>query len=489
MSFGTFNPNFYGITQSFSDPESLCSYKDYALEDDVAKWRDTQLDFDVDRLGALAANDHELRHFHDFLLSPWGIERMIWRLNASISGFFAIQNIRVMEGDFVPLPISRWMGWSDAQRETWLRTSGTEVTSLSDLVRLPETDFSKPITQHASLSAEDTNKMFPGAQESAARSYLRMKAMRVRQQSGLGFDFAVDDVFEASAHLAHATAIYHGQGGHEPYMQFMEFVMESDNKPVQALKIAYSVLQDSVPGIDARRTLEIFTWMLLGPFGKRQEHPDVRYGIILHLVRSHPEIFGYEIGGATADFWDVLDAALDASPWRENLRAAHERSKSRVDEIESLLLQLSEEFRAFPNSLLSVARLWERDVSRMVNAVINNPSQYCDVNNYHRNSIRTFPAPFMLIHYGKDTIQPPKDFRSWPHDELRPVFADRAKERMLYVVCSPEPRQVLRAVSDTFGMQRIIDYIFLEETTPRALDKFYFMHIEPLLGKKVLRVF
>lgn len=490
MSFGTFNPNFYGITQSFADPDWLDAYEEYAHEEDVRKWRGSQQDFDFDRLGTLSTADHELRHFHDSLISPWSIERMIWRLNASINGLFAIQNIRSAKGGYVPLPISRWMGWSEAERETWLRSSGAELTSLSDLVRLSSVDFSKPITMNDLRLLADLDEMFPGAQEGASRSYRRLETMRTRTKSGMGFDLRVDDVFEASAHVLHATTIYHGQGGNEAYDRFWEFVQNSSSKDLQPLKEAISILQASVPKIDARRTLEIFTWMLLGDFSNRSDHPDVRFGVVLSVARSLPELFGYRLGDATEFFWDHLDDAIRVRSWRENLRSANERARSRVGELEASLSRLSDELGGFPELLLSVAKLWEGDVGRMVDMITNDPSHYCDPIRYNYSSIQSFPAPFILVHYGVNTYQAPDGCHSWSSDKIRPVFADEAKQRLLYTVLSPgRPWKELEAVTKTFGMQRIIDFIFSEEATPRALDEYYFQQIEPILEKKILRVF
>ena len=140
-AFGSFNPNFYGISQALGNESRISALRDYAEEDDLAVWRAGQEDFDIDRLGSLSTPDHEVRHFHDSLLCPWAIQNMIYRLQASMNGVTALRAMTLMEGDYVPTPICRWMQWRQGQREDWLEASGLQ--SLSNLIPLPLLDLSR----------------------------------------------------------------------------------------------------------------------------------------------------------------------------------------------------------------------------------------------------------------------------------------------------------------------------------------------------------
>ncbi|MEM7720235.1 MAG: hypothetical protein AAF222_13630, partial [Pseudomonadota bacterium] len=69
-AYGSFNPNFYGVSQALLSPEMMDSHHSYPQAEDVSAGHDAQSDHDLERLGVVSALDHEIRHFLDALLLP-----------------------------------------------------------------------------------------------------------------------------------------------------------------------------------------------------------------------------------------------------------------------------------------------------------------------------------------------------------------------------------------------------------------------------------
>lgn len=72
-AYGSFNPNFYGVSQALLSPEMMDLHHSYPQAEDVSAGNDAQSDHDLERLGVVSALDHEIRHFHDALLLPWAM--------------------------------------------------------------------------------------------------------------------------------------------------------------------------------------------------------------------------------------------------------------------------------------------------------------------------------------------------------------------------------------------------------------------------------
>ena len=100
LAFGTFNPNFYGISMAYGSSDILDAMEAYLAEDDLNAWEASQKDHDLSRLGILSTMPHEKRHFHDFLLSPFACESMVSRVKATASGLSVVTNMHKMPGQF-----------------------------------------------------------------------------------------------------------------------------------------------------------------------------------------------------------------------------------------------------------------------------------------------------------------------------------------------------------------------------------------------------
>lgn len=489
-AFGSFNPNFYGISQSLGDSGQIGVLKSYAEENCISDWLAEQKDHGIDRLGVISAVDHEIRHFHDFLLSPWAVRSMIHRLQASINGVSAIQAIAKMEGSCLPTPLCRWLKWPQSERISWFNSDAQIVglESLSELVAMPEVDFSQRMMPTAkAFQGDELNELFPKLVEGTARAYLSLEIARARGDFGLGIDISAMDIFEATAHIVQAAAIYKGQG-QEPYALFMKYLQTSQQPFLQPLKLLIHVLTESGEEIDARRLLELFTWMLIGQIDDPEGDPVSRFRSGVILANAEPKVILHAIGAPTIHVWDMLDQATGASPWRKNLRSAHEQARNRADLLADTHSKLHDDSTAI-TPLIRIARLWEQDVGRMVDSIIDNPDQYCDLNNYLGSMGRLFPAPFHLIHHARGIYHPSDTSKL--DDQVHAVFLDKERKQLLYSIINTfgAPQSELDSVATSYEMQKIIDYIFFEEATHRNVDLYYATQAANITGKTLLNVF
>ena len=117
-ALGHFEPSFYGVTTHLWTDEHVATLWAYAGTEDVGAWANAIGDSSLSHLGPISALDHEVRHFHDALLSPWGCNIMGLRLQILINGMQVLGAVAEAPGlrvAFCPsaqqiLGITNWKG-------------------------------------------------------------------------------------------------------------------------------------------------------------------------------------------------------------------------------------------------------------------------------------------------------------------------------------------------------------------------------------------
>lgn len=109
---GGFDPRFLGITVRFSTHKEFERFRSPNYAFSTAAF-ETMKDAEAFRyLAEMTVLQHELRHFHDFLLSPYGQILFRLKLQAYFNGLQALGLIaeasRRTSVNCVPIPISRW---------------------------------------------------------------------------------------------------------------------------------------------------------------------------------------------------------------------------------------------------------------------------------------------------------------------------------------------------------------------------------------------
>lgn len=488
-AYGSFNPNFYGVSQALNTPEAFVLLKEYAAAADVSDWHDAQEDHDLARLAAVSAIDHEVRHFHDFLLSPWAMQTMVFRLQATINGQTAIKALANASGDFIPVPLTRWMGWDAERRDEWLKLDGAAagIQSASQLVSFPTVDFDTPMGRVASALEEDeVNAQITMIAEACARSYFSMEKFRAPIDTPIDLKVSSTGLYEATAHIVQGAAIYRGQG-EAAYRSFMAEISRNKQDYLVPLNLVMFILSEHGIVPHAKRLLQLFTWTLITPPGLPAEvaHPANRFYVMLQLLRAGPEALMSQNESSTAAVWDALDQAANLPAWNDILGAAQEYFDARVE----IIKQTFTGNGSVADSLLPLVDRWQQDVRMICDQIINNADAYCDPVTYLDNWSNRLPAPLYMVHFGGNahSLQGPME-----SDRTRLITAPYDKNLVLASIHSifpGTPDHLLADAGEIYEIQKIVDYVFYEEATHRALDNHFFHIAQQITGKRFVHVF
>lgn len=117
--FGGFDPRFLGITIRFGAFESWDRFR-AGRELTEAELRESPDPVAFRAMAEATVTAHECRHFHDFLLSPYGQIIFRLKLQAMVSGFQALALLyrrgRAERANCLPVPVSRWCRKPEAER-------------------------------------------------------------------------------------------------------------------------------------------------------------------------------------------------------------------------------------------------------------------------------------------------------------------------------------------------------------------------------------
>jgi hypothetical protein len=181
--YGGFDTRFIGITLRMwpktweildnfmspdRDPKEVLSIGNEALD------RGTEQAFETFSIGTVLT--HELRHFHDFMLSPFGNRILRLRVLAAINGSQIIGRILNKERE-IPVPLTKWKRLSNTE-QTRLTTEWEELLGRSVNFR---------------FTPDDTNF------SEVEKAYNRIKDLVIGHQNSTPMPYSPAHIFEASA--------------------------------------------------------------------------------------------------------------------------------------------------------------------------------------------------------------------------------------------------------------------------------------------------
>jgi len=126
IHIGRYDPRFLGVTIR---ARRIADVHSYRLHDRTARPEpailgrlgDTEIVSDLSRLTVL---DHEIRHFHDSLLFPFGRRATRSRVYASYNGFIVAMTLLELKGDAkaLPVPLQDWLLMPQGHRAAFLES-------------------------------------------------------------------------------------------------------------------------------------------------------------------------------------------------------------------------------------------------------------------------------------------------------------------------------------------------------------------------------
>ncbi|MDQ3187224.1 MAG: hypothetical protein M3Q16_12375, partial [Pseudomonadota bacterium] len=187
--FGGFNPRFAGVTIRIESQAAYDEFVSFLTSPASGAFHGNKEEF----LGPIlirSVMEHEIRHYHDFLLGSYNGMLFRARLQAIMNGIEALHAAKELPGEVFPVPLSTWLSWPvevrDARLQEWAGFSidGKKPAAIPLPVISKET---LPQHREAGLYAIDDDNpavAFSLAAEYAARGYARIQELAHGTQHG-----------------------------------------------------------------------------------------------------------------------------------------------------------------------------------------------------------------------------------------------------------------------------------------------------------------
>ena len=492
--FGGFNPRFPGVTIKFASSNAFDEFQNFILNSSVPNDRP-----DLGVVAVRSVLDHEIRHYHDFLISPYGA--MIFRLHlqALVNGASALHLIKNLAGHHVPIPISRWVQLRDREREEqkgeWRETLKLSGKGCHDFVALPyfsNEDFKKELP----LGVWQGRKLNPDVflkrvVEAACRSYVRMEELTAgfAKESELP-ELTPYNLAEVLGLAAQSQSIWNGQG-QEAAEVFLAAVDELQLPYAQLWKRLWSfvinleeAIQVKSPGAQLPRIDQIAaiaSWCLLGNYqiDGTNACPAVRFlKLARHLVSAHSVS---DIATNVARTWDNWDRGAGVTPWRKALQETLATSARGVQLYEKLVNEESA-----PEQVAQVMKRYAIDQRRVINHLLSHPDDIVHMNSYCNLPRGTLPDPLVRIEldgigFPVDSL---KDTAFMPVWTLGEKSQELATKVVLRLAADVEER-----LSEAIAFEDLMlscDLVFSNHELPGDMQMYARREVERFLGKRLV---
>lgn len=384
QDFGGFDPKFLGVTLRFSaqSPESWELYRQLsvaaddpaqlvAMGNEALKLPEAKA-FEVFSLGTVLF--HETRHFHDFLLSPYGNRLFRLRLMAAANGTQVMGDLKKAGTKFLPVPLPRWRRKSPAERARiaarWRKIYGVEQ-------RFEEFD----------LAAGDTTTLAEQTESAYARIADQLKNPRTERA---GVSLQPSDLFEASAILAQFQHIYSVFG--EPHARlFLQVILNEPSALAYAkvVRLLDDLWKNAGLPLDPAAMSAVVSWTMFGDYeqDRWEACPSERFVKLYgYLVDAGPPAPGTNAGVLFEEWTEALGV-------RPIARALEGNAASN----EKLVVKFDQLFRGnwadvFPD-LMEGARCLAKAHKHMAVRLLHNPDGYVRPYEYGEKAHEWVAAP------------------------------------------------------------------------------------------------
>lgn len=412
--FGGFSPRFPGVSVRLKSPAEF---------DVLDRFMGDKPDSDggIDAFTAMSIRsvlDHEIRHYHDFLLSPYGSVVYRSKLQAVVAGHMILHMLKAAPGGWLPIPLSTWARLADAERATYSAEWRDSVDGTGipfDLVEIPIiSDTETGLRPGANRIEDDV-----GTDLATLLKLACLGHSKVRELTGgvIGLADASElqphNFFEVLGLATQMQAIWNAQTS-EAAMMFYGFLATSELpyaklwQRVVALAEVFGAIEE-IGLIDQVGT--IACWCVLGNYelDKVKASPNVRFEVLeAHAKAGAPLATMSADAGRTWDLWDNI---LGATPWRHALQ--HIRASNAVMLGTYQAAAHHDDFQA------SLARLFARfidDQRRFVDIALKEPRDVAHVSRYL--GVETGPAglplPLCRIDLSGFAMAPARDSSFYP---------------------------------------------------------------------------
>jgi len=413
--FGAFAPRFYGVSLIL---ETVAHYKAFASLSDGSVDRGGLGLSDFDWACLRTTLEHENRHFHDSLISPFSNGIMLLRMLAAYNGIRLLKRVGNLGGNCLPVPATKWMYMSADRRHAWMADAvDPDEPGKLNPVPLPilsGIDPSDMVDGLESSSSDDDDS--ESAREQLARAtmgYYEAAAALMRGATDIlrplkltldGEAFELDAIaaprnfFEASALSVQLQAAWTNEDG-SAFRPLLQFINSSDMPYARFFRRLARAI--SLPGapvkIDPHKISVAAIWCLLGDGTNRSAvDPSIRCMKLLRILDDH----GIPDGLPTGSLWDLWDEQLKLASWRSNLRALKARTLSSVEQV------YAAEQAVGMSEFSPVLKQYQEDQIIAVDLLLDDPDCYVSPYRYLHEATEQLPNPITSIELGENLIVP-----------------------------------------------------------------------------------
>lgn len=394
--FGRFDPKFLGVTLRIGSQRA--SDVLFGEDPSAAELEAQPEDLAFEAIAMKTAFVHEKRHFHDFLLSPFGAfaarRRFVAFMNAA-QVLAELHSTKVREGSNVlPVPLSRWCRLSEAERAKRLMRWGLGAEDRA---------FALPSADGLVSTVEQTEWRPIGPDLFAEHVVLALDQYRLLEETFTAF--GPFDLSEASALVIQAQEVWIAFGEYASEL-FVRRLRESSHTLYgRALDLPFRLLAaiGSVP--DARRVSAMATWSVLGDVfaagvGARSIE---RFGALArHLADA-----GYPEGDlGIAELFDRWDEAVGGPPTFGGVRASLDRDEEFAEKLQEITTAHPElAVFGLAAEVFEMQRMARRAT---VERFLASPEEYVTPLAY-QEADRSYPLPPLVLELEAGRLEVPED--------------------------------------------------------------------------------
>lgn len=400
-SFGEFDPRFLGISLAVTTrkrwdllskyafgPETLSKSKAARLHDD---------DF-LEHVSCLTVLAHEIRHFHDYVLSIHGSRMTQARCALAFNVIMLLAGLYSdarAGANLLPAPLSLWCRMSQEERDSYLDEQNAVVASSGRQFIAPRMPFLSaggdliPQPAGGQAPAERVSLAVQACSQAQRRLYdLEALPEGVQPRGGFG----PTHLWEASAVLVQCQEILKATG-ESALNRFISALMAAPgNRYGVAIRWIYTLFENSDIEADTQTMLSFVLWCLLGdPYNNgKYASPLVRYAELgAILVKKGRAALASSVT-ETFELWDRLTG-------NESTLAALGESASRDELFREFLAQkvqetgMADEDSSFAD-LLELFSQFGRARRHLIDQVLAVPEKYSSPGSY-LDSLPDLSAP------------------------------------------------------------------------------------------------
>lgn len=424
--YGGFSPLFPGVTIRIASQAAWDEFVSFLTSDTLPGDRKEP----PGPIFMRSVMEHEIRHYHDFLLGSYNGMLFRSRLEAVQNATEALHRIADLPGGILPLPLTHWITLSEAEREAQLDEWAQFSSSMADGTKpvsvgvpiMPKEALLEPLEAEAGLYVmqemedEDAGRVFSVAAVAAARSYARLQELMHGDASRHRDLITPGQIQEVLALTVQLCAVLQAQGEQQARI-FVDFALNDPGLPAGRLwRVLAGMSARWIGGIPRRdgefgvvlaasfQIMAIGTWTLLGAYASEGDaaSPAERLKMLMmHFSEDRDGRDGRDGRNLALDVaatWDYWDGALGVRPWRASLHESLKWAK-RGGSFYGKAHELSAPgWREGISAVIhAMMKAYADDQRRLIEYALGHPDDLVDVAGYLNLPAGRLPMPLLRV--------------------------------------------------------------------------------------------